>query len=306
LHKLFECDILNLDSESLFKQGFVDPVRVFIKNEPHSLKKLSSNCERLIGGVSVVDQIIDRFLLSWQNELEIDLYESIPSKAGMGLHDDGIATIHSIVKKAEEDGFELCEFDVSNWDWTVQPYEFDFDCRLRLELYSASSGDWLTKVMTNRFHCIKNSVYVTSSGYLLAQTVPGIMKSGLYPTASSNSHINYFNLWQAGSGWAIVMGDDGLSQFVEGIQQVYEKSGKTFKLCKKVKSSDFNFCSTQFVGGKGIPTNLAKIALNAIVKKNLTDAQYSELVLAWKDAYRNLPDGGDSIMRAISACHGRL
>lgn len=297
--------LLASSSYELFQEGFSDPVRVFIKNEPHTKKKISSNLERIIGGVSVVDQIIDRFLFSAQNVLEIDNYENIPSKAGMGLNDDGIDVIYGIVKAAEDKGVELCEFDVSGWDWTVQPYEFDFDCELRIELYGLSPQSDLANLMRKRMHCIKNSVFVTSSGYLLAQTVPGIMKSGLYCTASTNSHVNYFNLWQAGASWAIVMGDDGISQFVEGLKETYERSGKYFKLSKRVTSSDFNFCSTQFTNGKGVPTNLDKIVLNALARKNLTDAQFSELSIAWKFSLRNLPDKGEAIMQALKACHNR-
>lgn len=298
-------DISSKSSFDLFKGGFTDPVRVFIKNEPHTLKKLHNNMERIIGGVSVVDQIIDRFLFSPQNSLEIEEFVNIPSKAGMGLNDSGITQIYDIVKEAESKGVDLCEFDVSSWDWTVQSYEFDFDCELRIKLYGISPNSQLASLIRNRTHCIKNACYVTSSGYLLAQTVPGIMKSGLYCTASSNSHINYFNLWQAGAKWAIVMGDDGVAQYVEGLKETYERSGKIFKLCKKVTSQDFNFCSTQFTSGVGVPTNLSKIVLNALSKKISSDEQYSELETAWKFSLRNLPDKGQHIVQALRACHNK-
>lgn len=64
------------------EKSIADPIRLFIKPEPHKEKKLVEGRYRLISSVSVVDQIIDHMLFGEMNQKMIQKWHSIPNKAG--------------------------------------------------------------------------------------------------------------------------------------------------------------------------------------------------------------------------------
>jgi hypothetical protein len=68
LKLLNDNDISGLNAQELVEGNFCDPVRVFIKAEPHSTNKVNQDRWRLIFAVSVVDQIIERLLCGDQNK----------------------------------------------------------------------------------------------------------------------------------------------------------------------------------------------------------------------------------------------
>jgi mRNA-degrading endonuclease RelE of RelBE toxin-antitoxin system len=82
--------IRRLSAVERVEWGLVDPVRVFVKNELHSTKKVRQGRYRLIMSISVVDQLVDRVFSTEQNSEEIRHWKHIPSKPGMGLDDEGL------------------------------------------------------------------------------------------------------------------------------------------------------------------------------------------------------------------------
>ena len=64
LKALCTCVCDEMPAEELVKAGLCDPIRVFVKNEPHSSKKLEEGRVRLIMSVSIVDQLVERVLCS--------------------------------------------------------------------------------------------------------------------------------------------------------------------------------------------------------------------------------------------------
>lgn len=52
--------ILMMTPQQLMDYNLVDPVRLFVKNEPHASSKFKTGKMRLISSVSIVDQLIER------------------------------------------------------------------------------------------------------------------------------------------------------------------------------------------------------------------------------------------------------
>jgi len=256
-------DCTEYTPEQLFREGLVDVVKIFVKKEPHKIKKIKSWALRLISNVTLIDQIVDRVLYCWQNELEIVNWKTIPSKPGLGLDDAGIKAIYQMVQAAGLE-HELCSIDVSGFDWSQRGYLFQFDAKLRCRLYDLGPKDWLATAILNRHHCVANSVFVDSGGAVYAQAEPGIMLSGWYNTSSTNSHIAIFMAWASRSSWAMAMGDDVLSRWTPYLEKVYRLHGMKLKQCIPMTAECFEFCSTQFVSGVGIPLNVGKMVVKAL------------------------------------------
>lgn len=250
LLKLSASDIRGLNPVELIKRGLCDPVRLFVKQEPHPLSKVETGRLRLISSVSLVDQIVERMLFGIQNSLEIDLWKSCPSKPGMGLSlaEQGKAIWDEVLYK-----HNLCpaaEADISGFDWSVQEWELMADVEMRVRLGSFSG--LLEQAARNRFYCLSNSVFQLSNGELISQDLPGLMKSGSYCTSSSNSRIRVLMAELIGSPWCIAMGDDSIEGFVLNAREKYATLGhncKEYIPCATKSSGElehFSFCSHKF------------------------------------------------------------
>lgn len=277
LLKMSQIDCLELSPVELVKRGLVDPIRVFVKGEPHKASKLAEGRYRLIMSVSLVDQLVARVLFSNQNRREISLFDAIPSKPGMGLSSDG--QVRQFTETLRQlSGAKSADELVSNWplfvlptdcsgfDWSVQDWMLtdEMEVRRRLTFESIPLLDQLRRAWC---HSISNSVFMLSDGTLLAQTLPGIQKSGSYLTSSSNSRIRVMCAYHAGSSWAIAMGDDALedpSEYSGTKIQKYKELG--FKV--EVGTS-FEFCSMNFVAPSvAVPVNVGKMVYKLLNSYN--------------------------------------
>lgn len=256
---LLQCnDVLPTSPRELVEQGFTDPVRLFVKNEPHKKSKISEGRFRLIASVSVIDEIVERLICTNQNKREIQLWKTIPSKPGMGmsLADQTHAVVQSI---PSDDGAEA---DISGWDWSIPWWCFQAEARIRARLAGAAPDSLFARMLRNRFWCLTRSVFATSDGKMYEQLVPGVMKSGSYLTSSSNSRIRILLTRLVGSSWAIAMGDDSVEEFVEGAARKYAAMGFKVKMYAKCTRSNFNFCSHHFVNGIAKYANVGKASYN--------------------------------------------
>ncbi len=243
--------------------GLVDPIKLFVKNEPHKISKLLENRQRLIFSVSLIDNTVARVLHQIQNSMEKNEWESIPVKSGMGLHDEGLEAINRCIRVAHDSGVKLREADISGWDFSFQEWDFKEDLELRLSLNKGYGTVW-HKIALAHHMCMANKVMVFSDGSMVQQTVGGLMPSGWFLTASTNSHQRVENSYhlqiQAGvKPWCVAMGDDSVENEVQDASLKYEKIlGKRCKMYKEAYPASFEFCSTRFDGVLGIPCNVDK------------------------------------------------
>jgi len=255
----------------LVREGLCDPVRLFIKQEPHKRSKLDLGKYRLISGLSIVDQLIDRVLFGPQNKLEILLWNKIPSKPGIGLDDEGLRKMATWFEKILGEGRTLLSTDISGWDWSVQEWELieDFRCR---ELLCNGSGSLWSHLAWARVTCVSKKLFVLPDSTLVAQSIPGIQASGSYNTSSTNSRMRilartvayrlvYGEVREDEVGRVVAMGDDCVEAGLD--RQVYEtitKLGHTVKDLVEFNSLEgVEFCSHRwYADGLARPVNWVK------------------------------------------------
>lgn len=240
--------------KELVELGYVDPVRLFVKQEPHTSKKLKEGRFRLISSVSLVDQLVERMIFGPQNQLEIQRWRNIPSKPGMGLslYEQAQSIWSELV--SNHDRCPAAEADISGFDWSVQDWELWADLYMRISL--GGFGERLRRAAASRFYCFMNSVFQLSDGTLIEQGAPGLMKSGSYCTSSTNSRIRCLMAEIIGAPWCVAMGDDSVEGFVPNAREKYSALGhdcKDYIPCETDHEGALikvNFCSHELSEGK--------------------------------------------------------
>lgn len=247
------------DAREIVEEGFADPVKLFVKNEPHSQKKKKSNRWRLISSVSLIDQVVERILCGPQNRVEIDRHLEIPSQPGMGATDEDLKNTYEKVRKmSEEPDFgDLAEADVTGFDWSVQPWEHAFEAQIRADLYDLPEEHVMRRMLAARAHCLVHACFVNTNGEILELEFPGIQLSGSYNTSSSNSRLRYVMAMLVGSSDAITMGDDCVEKWVENAMEKYRSFGHPLKMYIRCKKG-FEFCSQRYADGSAEPLNFGK------------------------------------------------
>lgn len=292
LQKMLEVRFDALRPEQLIREGLCDPVRLFVKGEPHKQAKLDEGRYRLIMSISLVDQLVARVLFQNQNKREITLWSTLPSKPGFGLstdeqvlgfteslaHQIGVSTTELISNWARY----LVPTDCSGFDWSVSQWMLHDEMLVR-NLLTTDLNSVTEQLRACWLYCLSNSVLCLSDGRLLAQTVPGVQKSGSYNTSSSNSRIRVMAALHCGATWAIAMGDDALESTDSRLEE-YNNLGFKVEV-----SEQLEFCSHKFERPDlAIPLNSNKMLYKLIfgyepgsgnleVVKNYLDACFSVL-----------------------------
>lgn len=310
-------DIFTYTPEQLVKFGICDTVKVFIKKEPHSLKKIAEGRLRIISSVSLVDQIMTRLLCKKQNAAEIENWMSCPSSPGMGLNDDGLKVIWDIAKRMSLVN-PICETDVSGWDWSVQQWELDLDADIRAELMGANPlMGFFLKVHA---YVVGHSVFTMPDGDMFAQTIPGGQLSGDYNTSSTNSRCRVIAtiasriqakekgfLDTLGETWPSLgikaMGDDSFEVWFRGLEDGLSAIGHSIKMCvvRNANLDGLEFCSQKFVGeGIAYPVDPTK-TLFRFLSHNPADQNYLDYKVQLMDYFRHLPSEIKSVYERLAS-----
>nr|AEI55852.1 P1-P2 fusion protein [Brassica yellows virus] len=272
LQKMLEVNFEDMGPEELIQNGLCDPIRLFVKGEPHKQAKLDEGRYRLIMSVSLVDQLVARVLFQNQNKREIALWRAIPSKPGFGLSTDeqvldfvkGLArqvgtTTSEVVTNWKD---YLTPTDCSGFDWSVADWMLQDDMIVRNRL-TIDLNPVTERLRSCWLRCISNSVLCLSDGTLLAQTHPGVQKSGSYNTSSSNSRIRVMAAFHTGAAWAMAMGDDALESNPADLA-AYKRLGFKVEV-----SGQLEFCSHIFrAPDLALPVNEDKMIYKLIYGYN--------------------------------------
>lgn len=290
--------VSSLTAGELVAHGLTDEVRVFVKNELHNEEKVRQGRMRIIMSISVIDQIVERVLHGGQNGVEISRWEHIPSKPGLGLHDEGLKSLEQQIARLHKP----LSSDVSGFDWSVPQWALDWDADCRVAL---SGAGVLASAIRNRTKALSLSRLVYSDGLCWDQEVPGIQKSGSYNTSSTNSRIRFCLMLIAARrrgelGDGLSMGDDAVESCDDAtrIVEVYASMG--FKL--KDPSRELEFCSYRFLGeGRFEPVRWHKM-LAGLLSTVPRDADHAnELLVALRYELRHSPyrDASMALIRAV-------
>jgi hypothetical protein len=250
-------ELTSLSPIELVTRGFVDPVRFFVKMEPHTVEKLGKR-ERLIASVSVIDEIVARLLMNQQNTTEIAHWHEIPSRPGMGATDEMHGRFCEWIDQQYVDGDELTSSDMSGWDMSVKPWQFwaDVERRVRLVNFRPDQDAGMRRalfhhLLTVHHHCLQHSLFVLSDGSMYEQLGGGVMKSGSYPTSSTNSYQRAHVAVLTGSNpkCVVAMGDDCVedAKDPEAKRQLYKELGfKLKQFYTSVDGAGIEFCAHTF------------------------------------------------------------
>lgn len=158
-----------------------DPIKIFVKQEPHKLSKLIEEKYRLISGVSLIDTMVDRMLLGPFFRKCVSLAGTLPIWVGWTPVRSGI---HCFMAKTR--GKRLC-VDKSAWDWSVPMWLIDLLETLIIRLHP-DSPDWWVVLLSRRFaQLYRHAVFEFQDRVQIKQPFPGIQKSGSYGTILLNS-----------------------------------------------------------------------------------------------------------------------
>jgi hypothetical protein len=268
--------------------GYTDPIRVFIKNEPHKHKKLSEGRYRIISSVSITDQIIDRMLFGELNDAEIFNWRTTISKGGAGLSTDEqavelAATIKNHLK------FPIDTDDVSTWDWVYKAWLFRVNLARRLMTWGYEAEEaWLlankndclqiedayVRMAIMRYRFLEYNYFCLSDGTILMPGEAGIQKSGGLNTLSDNSYGRGFlckllfgDTRDAHAGESDTMGDDCCEKTLpdnclnleEAVVQRYARYGFPITDFKRNYDFPIEFCSHLLYEDKAVPLNHVKM-----------------------------------------------
>lgn len=292
----------NFTASQLVQKGLCDPVKVFIKGEPHKLEKIQAGKLRIISNVSLADQIIERILFTRQNKLEIAEWTKCPSKPGMGLDDSGLQQLFAEVSSRWQAGRRTAESDVSGWDWSVTDWMLRWDAEARIALAGATPQSPFGRVVLNRVACLSKTVFYLSDGQMWEQLDAGIQLSGSFNTSSTNSRARVMLGWIEGVEWLIAMGDDDVEDETPGRVPDYARHGFPVKDYKIVgEDRHFEFCSTVFPGNwKGYPARPARLLYRYLSNSPSVRQQRPELRAQLAMELRYLP-GKDEVLSRLDS-----
>jgi hypothetical protein len=249
------------DPVSNVRNGLSDPVRMFVKNEPHKIEKLREGRVRLIHSVSIVDKLIELVLFKALLIKEISNWNNIPSKPGMGFTEEDVSSIIESVKTMRKPK----ESDVSGWDFGVSDWEMIDDTENIIKLCLNPTELWKTLVR-NKTICETMAVFQFSDGEMVVADYAGIVNSGKLRTSSSNSRMRVRAAYMIGAEEAIAAGDDCVEDEVEDAIAKYLVLGHKIKQYEDAVDG-FEFCSHKYFEKGIVSTNVRKLIMNLLHNK---------------------------------------
>lgn len=225
-----------------------DPIRVFVKSEPHKQSKLDSGRYRLISAVSFVDTMTDRIMLRWLQNAVLDSLGSSSCMVGASPLDGGYRWISGLFK-----GRKTRALDMTAWDWTIPEWLIlalkDLVKNLAL-CHPQFWSDWLDRRWEALF---RDAVFCFGDGSTVRQPGWGLMKSGCYLTIVLNTfsqmirhRIVMSRLGLRVEDYRVVfLGDD---QTIEDFPQFGEYERITRSMGFLLKESEVSEHAVHFIG----------------------------------------------------------
>lgn len=288
-------ELFSLPAITLVRLGLADPIKVFIKDEPHKPAKIKEGRMRLISSMSIVDQLVERVLFSGMNNEEIRRWSSIPCKPGMSLSDVGLAKIKRYIGKWKR----IVSIDVSAWDWAFSGRDYASDFLYRS--LATQADEFAMSLMAKRLRVLSLGTFVFESGRVVSQEIPGLMKSGSYLTSSTNSHVAVMLAYKAGAENVMAMGDDVVAELFSGVsfddvRRYYVETGRKLK----VDSNDVvEFCSHVFLDPPR-PADLSKMVCKLTSHVNYFDIM--NRLSNFRYETRHHPDAKKIFYKVLDTC----
>lgn len=159
-----------------------DPLKVFVKQEPHKISKIEEGRFRLISGVSLVDTIVDRIIFGEliRSASKPTNILKTPCAVGWAPNRGG----WRYIAMHYPNGFSI---DRKAWDWTVTEWLVRIWEQFIKNMHPGHPT-WWKNIVSTRFTCLfYTAVFCFPDNQLIQQGTPGIMKSGCLLTLLLNS-----------------------------------------------------------------------------------------------------------------------
>lgn len=243
----------NTKAVEYVKLGLCDPVSCFIKNEPHPSRK--ADRLRVVNSLSIVDQLVERFLFSKLLQVLHDVYPHSGVLSGVGFTDDQSAVLcrlYSTICDNAPPGFSPYSEDVSGWDRTFSDERMQFVFKRLVE--KADGPDWWKRSLLFWGKRLTRPVFVIQErkGYSIwVARYPGRMLSGSLVTTACNGVARLDSMYESGAISPFANGDDGVSlradkQIESSVRLYKDYLGISVRAFEKHDRRGFAFCSHWF------------------------------------------------------------
>lgn len=281
--------IIEMSRIQRIEKGICDPVRVFVKDEPHKVSKLVEGRVRLIMSVSIVDKMIEMLLSRHLHKLEIMNWMVIPSKPGIGFTRDMNKWVYEEVMEAGN----MAYADISGWDWSCKPWLMELSAKAKIALCDNPSQVWAKLVLLEPV-IEAESVYQFSDGEMVMPRFRGIVNSGKYKTSRDNSWMRVCLATLIGAHTTIAAGDDTVEGYVENAKEKYLDLGWVLKDYVRVREG-FEFCSRWYSFGYSYPLNIDKMLMNLLHTRPKGYLELDMMLLQFTDQLEDHPEFPDII-----------
>jgi len=205
-------DLLSLlkthGQKGLIAAGYMDPVEVFVKNEPLAKRKHENSIDRLICCLSAVDQLVELSFNPVITKWEIENHQHLPMKPGIGMEDvDAYALSNYLYKRDMRKFFST---DCEGWDWSVQHWLNRAVAKFDTQYYAMEGR--VANGYRNWYEIAKSYVVFYVNGAFLTARYPGKTLSGAVRTSSENSKKRALIALVAGAADVVTNGDDALDR----------------------------------------------------------------------------------------------
>lgn len=165
-----------------------DPIKVFIKQEPHKKLKLEEGRLRLISAISLVDTVVDRMLLTDLFQNVITTVGDTPILIGWSPVNSGTIIANQLLGNQQD----YLAIDKSAWDWTFPGWMVNSLRHVIQDLHPDAPRWWLRLLRMRFLILFRHAIFRFPKGPDIPQQEWGIMKSGCYWTILLNSMAQYY------------------------------------------------------------------------------------------------------------------
>lgn len=287
-------EIRQMTREELIINNLVDPVRVFVKGEPHKIKKIREGRVRLIMSVSIVDKMVEMVLMRHLAKLEIQNWKTLPSKPGIGFSREDVRSVYKDVM----DNLPMAATDIEAWDWSCQEWQLVEEAECAIELCRNATPEWSHLIRATAL-IESRSTFQFSDGLLVAPDYTGIVNSGKFKTSRGNSFMRCQLAALAGSVKCVAAGDDTVEKQIDGAVEKYASFGFKIKAYDAV-TDRFEFCSRVYTEFGSWPVNFEKILMNLLHNVPKTSLEFRMYMTQFVDDLEYHPDF-ERIMKLVES-----
>lgn len=278
-------DLQKLTRKDRLDRNLVDPVRVFVKNEPHTREKIEAGRVRLIMSVSLTDKIIEMLLCLHLTKLEIQNWKTIPSKPGIGFSPSDSASVYADIMDC---GLPMSFADVKGWDWGVKQWQVVDSAKAVIKL-AKNSSPVFEHLMISKAYLETESIYQFSDGTLVAPLFKGVVNSGKFRTSRDNSFMRVRIADLIGSRKTVAAGDDTVENTVANAKEKYFEYGIRCKEYLPVTDS-FEFCSHFYGPDTCYALNKEKMVMNLLHQEPEDFLSYRMSMVGFEAELETRPD----------------